>query len=50
MTSLVGLVLGIFIIGPIFHEVEVYVLSAVEFLLTLPFGIGGLIYGNSWVS
>lgn len=46
LTSLVGLILGIFIIGPIFHEVEVYVLSAVEFLLALPFGIGGLIYGS----
>lgn len=46
LTLLVGLVLGIFIIGPIFHEVEVYVLSAVEFLLALPFGIGGLIYGS----
>lgn len=46
LTLLVGLILGIFIIGSIFHEVEVYVLSAIEFLLALPFGIGGLIYGS----
>ena len=46
MTLLCGLVLGLFVIGPIFHEVEVYVLAIVAFLLTLPFGIGGLIYGS----
>jgi PTS system sucrose-specific IIC component len=40
------LTLSLFIIGPIFHEVEVAVLHAVEFLLNLPFGIGGLIYGS----
>ncbi|MGT2636912.1 PTS transporter subunit EIIC [Streptococcus ratti] len=46
LTLLLGLILGLFLIGPIFHEVEVYVLALVEFLLTLPFGIGGLIYGS----
>lgn len=46
LTLLLGLILGLFLIGPIFHEVEVYVLAVVEFLLTLPFGIGGLIYGS----
>ena len=46
LTLLSGLVLGLFIIGPVFHEIEVYVLAAVEFLLTLPFGLGGLIYGS----
>ena len=46
LTLLCGLILGLFIIGPVFHEVEHYVLAAVEFLLTLPFGLGGLIYGS----
>jgi PTS system sucrose-specific IIC component len=46
LTLLIGLTLSLFIIGPIFHEVEVAVLHAVEFLLNLPFGIGGLIYGS----
>lgn len=46
LTLLSGLVLGLFIIGPVFHEIEVYVLAAVELLLTLPFGLGGLIYGS----
>lgn len=44
-TLLIGLVLGLFIIGPLFHAVEVYVLFIVEKLLTLPFGIGGFLYG-----
>ncbi|MGG5318491.1 PTS transporter subunit EIIC [Enterococcus sp. AZ072] len=46
LTLLVGLILALFIIGPIFHEVEIGVLHAVEFLLGLPLGIGGLIYGS----
>lgn len=46
LTLLSGLILGLFIIGPVFHEIEIGVLHAVEFLLALPFGLGGLIYGS----
>ncbi|KEO79023.1 PTS transporter subunit EIIC [Paenibacillus polymyxa] len=46
LTLLSGLILALFIVGPIFHEVEIGVLYAVEFLLNLPLGIGGLIYGS----
>ncbi|MFC6202732.1 PTS transporter subunit EIIC [Lactiplantibacillus nangangensis] len=46
LTLLSGLLLALFIIGPIFHGVETGVLQAVEFLLALPLGIGGLIYGS----
>lgn len=46
LTLLTGLTLALFIIGPIFHEVEIGVLHGVEFLLKLPLGIGGLIYGS----
>lgn len=46
LTLLSGLILALFLIGPIFHEVEILVLHAVEFLLNLPFGIGGLVYGS----
>ncbi|MBO1306073.1 PTS transporter subunit EIIC [Enterococcus sp. 669A] len=46
LTLLIGLILALFIIGPVFHEVEIGVLHAVEFLLGLPLGIGGLIYGS----
>ncbi len=45
LTLLCGLILGLFIIGPIFHGVENYVLYAVTALLTLPYGIGGFLYG-----
>ncbi len=37
--------LALFVIGPIFHQVELIVLAVVERLLVLPLGIGGLIYG-----
>ena len=37
--------LALFVIGPIFHQVELVVLAVVEKLLVLPLGIGGLIYG-----
>ena len=46
LTLLLTLVLGLFVIGPIFHEVEVLILSAVTAILKLPFGIGGFIYGG----
>ncbi|PFN83864.1 PTS beta-glucoside transporter subunit EIIBCA [Bacillus sp. AFS076308] len=46
LTLLFGITLALFVIGPIFHEVELLVLYAVQFLLELPFGIGGLIYGS----
>lgn len=45
-TILSGMILGLFIIGPIFHEIENYVLYIVEFILALPFGIGGILYGS----
>ncbi|AWB45624.1 PTS sugar transporter subunit IIA [Paenibacillus sp. CAA11] len=46
LTLLVSLVLGLFVIGPVFHEVEVLILEAVTWILKLPFGIGGFIYGG----
>ena len=45
LSLLIMLLLGLFIIGPIFHEVELLMLKAVEIILGLPFGIGGLLYG-----
>lgn len=33
-------------IGPVFHEVELFILTAVTWILKLPFGIGGFIYGG----
>ena len=46
VTLLVGAMLALFCIGPVLHGVENIVLVVVEKLLFLPFGIGGLIYGD----
>lgn len=46
LTLLIALMLGLFVLGPVFHEVEILILSAVTWILQLPFGIGGFIYGG----
>lgn len=46
LTLLVGILMAMFVLGPILHTVENGVLFVVEGLLTLPMGIGGLIYGS----
>ena len=38
--------LGLFIIGPVFHSLETYILKATEWILSLPFGIAGIIIGG----
>lgn len=45
LTMLSGSVLALFVIGPVFHQVELIVLAVVEWLLQLPMGLGGLVYG-----
>ena len=45
VTVLVSLCMGLFIVGPIFHSVEVGLVSIVSALFSLPFGIGGFIWG-----
>lgn len=46
VTMLVGIMLALFVLGPILHTVENGVLWLVENLLFLPLGIGGLLYGS----
>lgn len=46
LTFLVMSVLALFVIGPVFHSVENYVLAGTKFLLNLPFGLSGLIIGG----
>lgn len=46
LTLLGGVAAALLVIGPIFHTVELGVLAAVQFLIGLPFGIGGFIYGG----
>ena len=38
--------MALFVIGPVFHEVESYVKVATVWLLSLPMGLGGLILGG----
>ncbi|EOH91099.1 sucrose-specific PTS transporter subunit IIBC [Enterococcus pallens] len=46
LSLLLMLLIALFIVGPIFHQVEMWLLTLVELLLNLPFGLGGLIYGG----
>ncbi|KXT78110.1 sucrose-specific PTS transporter subunit IIBC [Streptococcus sp. DD13] len=46
LTLLVMSILGLFVIGPVFHQVETGVEIATNWLLTLPLGLGGLIFGG----
>lgn len=46
LTLLAGVMLALFVLGPIMHGIESVVLIAVEWVLSLPFGIGGLLYGS----
>lgn len=47
VTFLVMSILGLLVIGPVFHSVEVYVLEATKWILNLPFGLAGLILGGT---
>ncbi|HFI0644367.1 TPA: sucrose-specific PTS transporter subunit IIBC [Streptococcus suis] len=46
ITLLVMSVLGLFVIGPVFHVVENYILVGTQAILSLPFGLGGLLIGG----
>ncbi|MET3557401.1 PTS system sucrose-specific IIC component [Streptococcus rupicaprae] len=46
ITLLVMSILGLFVIGPVFHVVENYILAATNALLSLPFGLAGLLIGG----
>ena len=41
VTLLVMSILGLFVIGPVFHVVENYILIATKAILSMPFGLGG---------
>ena len=46
ITLFVMSILGIFVIGPVFHVVEQYILAGTQAILSLPFGLGGLLIGG----
>ncbi|AZK47476.1 sucrose-specific PTS transporter subunit IIBC [Paenibacillus lentus] len=45
ITLLVMITLGLFVIGPVFHSFEEWVLQGTTFILALPLGIAGLVIG-----
>lgn len=46
LTLLIMSILGLFVIGPVFHSLEEVVLAATEWILQLPFGLAGFIIGG----
>lgn len=46
LVFLIMSVLGLFVIGPVFHGVEEYVLAGTKWILGLPFGLAGIIIGG----
>ena len=46
ITLFCGMILGLFILGPVLHGVETILLHLFIIFLNLPFGIGGLIIGG----
>ncbi|SEO03168.1 PTS system sucrose-specific IIB component, Glc family (TC 4.A.1.2.12)/PTS system sucrose-specific IIC component, Glc family (TC 4.A.1.2.12) [Amphibacillus marinus] len=46
LTLLISVVTGLIVIGPIMHVVEGQILSGFEWLMSVPFGIGGAIVGG----
>lgn len=46
VTLFVMSILGLFVIGPVFHVVEIYILAGTQAILNLPMGLGGLLIGG----
>lgn len=46
VTLFVMSILGLFVIGPVFHVVENYILAGTQAILHLPMGLGGLLIGG----
>ncbi len=46
LTLLVSMLLGLLVVGPIMHTIEIGIFGAVKTFLELPFGIGGFIVGG----
>ena len=46
LTLLIMLSVGLFVLGPILHLVENFLLTAVKAIINLPFGLGGLTIGG----
>lgn len=46
LVFLVMSILGLFVIGPVFHGLEEYILAGTKWILALPFGLAGVIIGG----
>jgi PTS system, glucose subfamily, IIA component len=46
LTLLLSLLVGLLLVGPVMHTIEIFLFTAVKGFLELPFGIGGLIVGG----
>lgn len=46
VTLAISMILGLFIVGPIMHTIEQYILIGCTTFIALPFGIGGAIIGG----
>ena len=46
LTLLISMVLGLLVVGPIMHNIEILVFGAIKTFLYLPFGIGGFVVGG----
>jgi len=46
LTLFISMLLGLLVVGPIMHAIELAVFGAVQAFLALPFGIGGFIVGG----
>lgn len=46
LTLFISMILGILIIGPIMHHLEIFIFNAVRMFLELPYGIGGFVVGG----
>lgn len=46
LTLLISMLLGLLVIGPIMHALELFIFNAVKTFLELPFGIGGFVVGG----
>lgn len=46
LTLFICMILGLLIIGPIMHTIELFIFGAVKTFLEMPFGIGGFVVGG----
>ncbi|MBE6062823.1 MAG: PTS sugar transporter subunit IIA [Clostridium butyricum] len=46
LTLLISMILGLLIVGPIMHTVEIWVFGAIKNFMLLPYGIGGAVVGG----